>query len=48
MVKQRSSAEFIRVKATAAKAIQAIYGSKNDVWMAVGSGFGILESEEEV
>ena len=47
-VEQKNHADYALIKAVAEKAIQAIYGSKNDVCMSDGSGFRILESEEEV
>ena len=47
-IEQKNHADFTPIRAAAGIAIQAIHGTKNDVYMSEGSGFGILESEEEV
>ncbi|CCU82344.1 putative effector protein [Blumeria hordei DH14] len=47
-LEQKNHADYARIKAAAEKTIEEIYGAKNDVCMSDGSGFGILDSEEEV
>lgn len=47
-VERKNHADYARVKVAAEIAIQAIYGSKNDVYISDGSGLVILESEEGV
>ena len=47
-VEQERYADFARVKAAYKKDEEARNASAKDVSMAEGSGFGILETEEEV